>query len=745
MNEYRGWLLDVYANPQGGLILWIAGEDDTRHCFYHPFTITFYASAPFPRLRALWSWLRTQPIPVQLTRTKQQDLFAGQIEVLAVQVDAAFQARLFRQVLNQFPDIEFYNADVPLSVYFAAVYDVYPLTRCVLMVDDAQVAQQIRPLDSRWDIDAPLPTLRILTITPEVDPNHATPKNLSIRFEKQSWLLPLEPPRALLLSLRAKLRRFDPDIILTAWGDTWLFPYLLEQAQEVNLTFNPSRDMQLTVLHKQERNYFTYGQVVHRGHQVHLFGRWHIDQRNAMMFNQYQLPGVLEQARVTAMPVQEMARRSPGSGITAMQMITALKRGVLVPYKKQQAEFFKSARTLLKADRGGLVYQPLVGLHTDVAELDFVSMYPSIIAAFNISPETVAVTSNNMAIVPELGMPIDQEKLGLLPETLRPLLNKRIALKTQMASLNKRDCRYTTLKAKSTALKWLLVVAFGYAGYKSARFGRIEAHEAITAYSREAMLRAKETAEAMGYTVVHMYVDGLWVKRVGERQPADFQPLIAAITQQTGLPIAFEGVYKWIAFLPSKLDNRIPVPNRYFGAFQDGSLKLRGVEARRRDTPLYIMQTQKYILQRLVRIPDGQPLAICVPEIILMLQQCLAALRSGHIPLEQLLVAQTVSRNLDEYHTPSPAAKAARQLVKAGKQVKLGQSIRFLYTQGTHGVHAWDLPTAVNASSIDVAYYSELLLRAAFTVLEPIGVKKSELYDWAMNGAFQPRLPLLDK
>jgi DNA polymerase elongation subunit (family B) len=30
--------------------------------------------------------------------------------------------------------------------------------------------------------------------------------------------------------------------------------------------------------------------------------------------------------------------------------------------------------------------------------------------------------------------------------------------------------------------------------------GRIEAHEAITAYSREALLRAKETAESLGYT-----------------------------------------------------------------------------------------------------------------------------------------------------------------------------------------------------------------------------------------------------
>ncbi len=113
-------------------------------------------------------------------------------------------------------------------------------------------------------------------------------------------------------------------------------------------------------------------------------------------------------------------------------------------------------------------------------------------------------------------MRIDQTKRGLLPETLQPILEKRIALKTQLASLTKRDCRCRSLKSRSAALKWLLVVAFGYAGYKRARFGRIEAHEAITAYSREAMLLAKEAAEALGYEVVHMYVDGLVAKTGGD-------------------------------------------------------------------------------------------------------------------------------------------------------------------------------------------------------------------------------------
>jgi len=78
-------------------------------------------------------------------------------------------------------------------------------------------------------------------------------------------------------------------------------------------------------------------------------------------------------------------------------------------------------------------------------------------------------------------------------------------------------------------------------GYKNARFGRIEAHEAVTAYGREALLRAKEAAEDLDYEILHMYVDGLWVHKEGCKTPADFEALLAEVTERTGLPISLMG------------------------------------------------------------------------------------------------------------------------------------------------------------------------------------------------------------
>ena len=186
-------------------------------------------------------------------------------------------------------------------------------------------------------------------------------------------------------------RRHDPDLLLTSWGDTWLMPHLLDLSRQANLALPFNREASMAPAHKPERTYFSYGQVVHQGRQVLLFGRWHIDRYNAMLFHDYGMHGIYELSRVTSLPIQTAARVSPGSGISAMQMLTALRQGILVPWHKQQAERPKTILDLMRSDQGGLVYQPTIGLHYDVAEIDFFSMYPSIMWTWNISGETVGV------------------------------------------------------------------------------------------------------------------------------------------------------------------------------------------------------------------------------------------------------------------------------------------------------------------------------------------------------------------
>lgn len=697
MSEQTGWLFDVYAHQEEGIVLWLLTDDNQRLRLRMDFPVTFQVSGDFRLLRQAWAYLKAKD--VKLERKRRHDLFSGECDVMSVTItNPSHLSGLFMDLSRRFPSLDYYDADIPISLRFIARTNTYLLGRCRVHLDEEWI-RKIEPLNSPWEIDpVPLP-LRIMTISPDIDPAICAPQKLRVQCGKDHFSVPLKPARPFLLGLLADLNRYDPDLILTDYGDTWLFPQLKIWSNENGIDLNPNRDKDREVLTRRADSYFAYGQVIYRGAQTHLFGRWHIDRRNAMSFGEYGLEGAMEQALVTGLGVQEMARKSPGAGITAMQMLTALQSDVLVPMHKSQAEDTKTLVELIRADRGGMIYQPLIGLHHNVAQIDFSSMYPAIMVKHNISPETVGKEN-----APE----------GLIPRTLLPLLEKRLLLKNILLDLNPNDCRVDLLKKRAAALKWLLVVCFGYLGYKNARFGKIESYEAVTAMSRELMLQAKEVAEDMGFTVLHMYIDSLFVQKSGALQINHFTPLLEKIAEQTGLSITLDGIYKWLVFPPSKRDSRVPVPNRYFGAFQNGEIKARGIALRRHDTSKYVANTQMGILRILAASDDPRKKNTEVQE---YMRKQISLLKEGKIPTEDLIVTQTLSRPVDAYRVSSPTARAARQLEEYGKIVQPGMRIRYLHVYDGSGIRAWGVGD-VQGRMVNVKQYIHLLKRAENEVLD---------------------------
>lgn len=694
MDEITGWLFDLYTHSERGIVLWIIADSGERLRLRMDFTITFYAAGDFSQLRAAWIFLSGK---AELARQQRKDLLLGNRDVLSVTVDAS--SKIFHELHSQFPELDYHDVDLPISLRFIAQTNCHLLGRCRILLKGEWI-QSIEPLSSPWEIQhVPIP-LRILRLAPDADPSFFEPNHLKVRSERAEYRLSLQSIRAFLISLQADLKRLDPDLLLTEHGDAWLLPKIMEWSKETGLCVDLNRDREMDVETRKANSYFTYGQIVYRGAQSHLFGRWHIDGKNAMLFSEYELEGVMEQARVTGLGVQEMARKSPGAGITALQMVTALRNGVMIPLHKQQAERQKTLTGLIRADKGGLIYQPIIGIHKNVAQIDFASMYPSIIVNHNISPETLET---------------EQAELGLIPQALKPLLEKRLSMKGMIQQLDNRDCQLPALKERSAALKWLLVVCFGYLGYKNARFGRIESHEAVTSISRELMLQAKEVAEEMGFEVLHMYVDSLFIQQDGMKEKKDFEPVLQAIQQKTGIPIALDGIYRWVCFLPSKRDKRIPVPNRYFGVFQSGEVKYRGIAARRRDTPYWVKKLQLQVLDCLSQTRTLEEVDLYIPKAQGLIQKAWQDLRNGKIPLEELVITQSLSREVERYKTPSPAARAAGQLMATGKTAAPGQFMRFVFVRGNERVRAWEL--GVDPRTVDVEVYRLLMERATDEIM----------------------------
>jgi DNA polymerase-2 len=646
--------------------------------------------------------------------------------------------------------------------------------------------RNIEALDSPWEVEYRVPPLRVMTLRLEgelQDPTRGHRGDLLVEIDGQNFRFPRRRGRQLVLSFRHLLEHHDPDVLISAFGDNYILPRLLRLAQHYSIPLPLNRDPSQAVQRKGAHSYFSYGRIMFRDEQHTLRGRWHIDRQNAFLSNYYGLDGILEIARVSGLPVQTVSRVSTGTGISAMQVATAQRRGVLVPWQKRHPESLKSGLDLLAADKGGLVYTPIAGLYEGVAELDFTAMYPSIMVHFNVSPETVEAECCEGEPVPELGTLICRHRVGLVPETLAPLLEKRNRYKDLIRELPPGDPKRERYERRYAAHKWLLVTCFGYLGYKNARFGRIEAHEAVNAYGREVLLQAKELVEAAGFRVLHLYVDGLWIHKQAYSQ-TELDALLNRIQTQTGLRVGLEGIYRWLAFLPSRTEPRVAVANRYFGAYRDGSLKVRGIEARRHDTPPYIKDTQLEILAILAQASDAEAFRATVPQAVAYAREKLRSLQAGEVPIKQLVVTHRLSRQLEQYRVRTPAARVAKQLSEAGVELSPGEMMHFIYVPGPEKVRPWEgsLSEALHSSTnpaaskgdpgpgndvgdrgpakalYDDQAYTELLLRALESLLAPVGVDRPTLEIWLLGdagywgppGVLPPpgadiRAPLLDR
>ena len=786
MPTHSAWLFDVY--PSGpGMTVWLLDEHGRMHAVRDDdFVPCFYARGPEDELAALERLLRARRLPT-LRRTERRDLFLDRdLEVLEIGVPIpSMLPAVLRWASEAYPDLTYYDADIPLPQRYVLARGIFPVALCQVEYSEKPGSSRnpvppvswgrlrhIETLDTPWEIDYRLPPLRVMSLylvnrhgevvegtrassrlrAPEGhsashpveetrNPGHTgasqgtrqSHADLVVEVDGRQHVFPRRHGRRLLLGVRHLLERHDPDLIITAYGDSFLLPRLLQLSQHYALPLPLNRDPGQAVAHKAAHSYFSYGRIIFRDEQHLLFGRWHLDHRNAFLGGDYGLDGTIEIARLSGLPVQTVARVSTGTGISAMQVATAWRRGVLVPWQKRQPESLKSGIDLLTADKGGLVYTPTPGLHQHVAELDFTAMYPSIMVHFNISPETVGARCCDGVPVPELGTPVCRHRQGLVPETLAPLLEKRRRYKALVRVLPADDPRRQAFQRRYSAHKWLLVTCFGYLGYKNARFGRIEAHEAVTAYGREVLLRAKEIVEGRGFRVLHLYVDGLWVDRPAARERPDYEALLDEIQRDTGLHIALEGVYRWLAFLPSRVEPRVTVANRYFGAFEDGTLKVRGIEARRHDTPTFIRETQLGALEILAEAPDAAGFRRLLPQAITYAGERLQALRGGRAPLEELVVAHNLSRRPEEFVVRTAAARVAGELTRAGVELSPGERLNFVYVPGPEKARAWDLIDAPTA--YDRQAYTVLFLRALESLFAPVGVDASTLALWLLGDA----------
>jgi DNA polymerase II len=713
--------------------LWLIEPNQKRHLLIDRFSPAFYVSGKTEALRRLQNALSGKHRHLGCVLTERTDIWERQSrQVLEILVKFPNEYRAWARWVHRFDSrLRLYNSDLMLASLYCWEKQVFPLARVEIDADEHGCVHVLECRDNEWDLEYELPPLEIMQVRlgglSRIDPEHGRQTALEVEVGGREYELD-ESGEPAAVAFQHLIKQHDPDLILTDWGDATILPKLRQQAARLKLQLPLNRDKDAQVQQTRGRSFTSYGRILFKNSSTTLFGRLHVDTHNSFIANKCELAGLWELARVTKLPVQYAARTTTGTGISYMQMELAYRDAVLIPEQKAEPEDPKHPDELLVADRGGLVFTPKMGFFQNVAELDFVSEYPSIMARFNISPETVNCPCCQQAPrIPELGYHVCQQRRGITSRVVERLIAKRIALK--QLQREKSTTFVQRYKLQRDALKWLLVCCFGYTGYKNARFGKIEAHEAINAVARETLLVAKELAESKGFEVLHALVDSLYVHRNGAGRE-DYELLAREIEAQTKLPLAVEALYSYVVFLPSRQFDDVPVPNRFFAVSEGGELKVRGLESRRHDTPPLVARMQNEVLEVVASAHDYDAYCKKLEEAREILRRYEEKLETGSVQIEDLIVSKRLTREPREYQKANLTAIAAQQLYGRGVRLRPGQTVEYVVTDAearvpNDRVRAYALWEGWHG--YDRKKYTAMLREAFEPLMKPLALSSSPL------------------
>jgi len=743
-DHVKGWILDAYPAGEGEIAVWVISETGKRIRLTDKFQPEIYVSAAQEELGRLISGLyNIQTIASWRFAYKYaQPTDTEKSRVLELTLKDCRRTRsLTRSILKMgdYLRYELHNCDLKGDRAYFFSHDIFPLALVEVETENSGLNYTL--LDSVTSTDYAIPKLRIMTLKVEIAKkgkiaNFKDPiSTIHVTQDQKETCIDSSDETDKLLQLVKIVKELDPDIIITQGGDSYLFPYLIQRATIHNALeeFSLSRDKTpFPSKTHTGRTFFSYGRTFYRAGTIRLYGRIHIDQSNTFILSEAGFDGLIEIARTCRVPLHTAARNSIGSSMSSLQFYRAVKDDVLIPRNKSIPEAFKTAYDLLVGDRGGFIFEPRVGAHNFVGEVDFSSMYPVLMANNNISAETVLCKCcpDSPLRIPELNYHICTKRTGIVPKTLRLVVNKRLFYKRMKGEATDPHLREVYDK-RQMALKWILVTCFGYLGYRNAKFGTVDGHMGVCAFGREALLKAAHTAEKHGFEVVHGIVDSLWLKKQ-DATLEEYTTLCKTISAEAGVPITFEGRYKWIIFLPSKTHPRIGVLNRYCGVMENGKIKVRGLEVRRRDTPRFIFDAQTEMIKKLASANNTTELIKKIPEALEIVRNYRQKLLEGEVSIWDLIVTKRMSKNPKRYTQHVSQVIAAEQLIKEGAEIHAGNNIRFLFTHAEDKRHdrrvkaAQLIEKGVNS---DVRKYLLLLYAAAANLLSFAGYTNKTVYN----------------
>ncbi|MEM1931581.1 MAG: DNA polymerase II [Sulfolobales archaeon] len=540
---------------------------------------------------------------------------------------------------------------------------------------------------------------------------------------------------------------YDPDIVVGYNSNKFDLPYLVERASKLGLALDigrvrggiprPSVHGHYSIPGRLHVDIYNFAEEIPEikiksldtvadylgvmkksertiipGHEIHAY--WDDKSKRSLLLNYARddviatlklaekfIPFAMQLSSLTGLPLDQVGAASVGYRLEWYLMRSAVKMGELIPNRlEREYEPYK----------GAVVLEPKKGVHSNIAVLDFTSMYPNIMVKYNIGPDTyVEGNCENHYKIPGTNYCFRKEPPGFYKSVLETLLRLRRIVREEMKKYPPGSPEYLIYDERQKALKILANACYGYMGWVGARWYFKPGAEAVTAVGRDMIKKAISLAESLGLEVIYGDTDSLFISNRPE-----VSKFIEEVMKVLELEIKVDKVYRRVFFTEAK--------KRYVGILDDGRIDIVGFEAVRGDWSEIAKEVQENVARIILETGDTKKATDYVRSVILGLKQ-------QKVPLEKLIIWKTLTKPIDEYEVSSPHVTAAKRMMSLGFKVEKGDKIGYVITKGQTPISSRATPYFMaRLSDIDFDYYvKHQIIPAAMRILEYFGVSEKQL------------------
>lgn len=414
----------------------------------------------------------------------------------------------------------------------------------------------------------------------------------------------------------------------------------------------------------------------------------------------------MQLSSLVSLPLDHVMTAAVGFRVDWFLIKRAQKIGELIPKRTEEP---------YRTYTGGLVLTPQPGLHENIAVLDFKSMYPNLMIAYNISPDTYISPKEEVPLqdvyeAPEVKHKFRKQPAGFYKEALTYLMAVRTQIRSKMKSLSRQSVEYQILDARQRAIKIITNAVYGYAGWIGARWFSKPVAEAASAWGRDIIQKAVIMAKDAQLQVIYGDTDSLFVNHDVEKTAQ----LENTIKEKLGLGVEKSNLYVRVFFTEAK--------KRYAGLREDGTIDYVGLEVIRGDWAEVAKKVQEQVIEIILKENKPDKAKDHVYSVI-------SALKKGKVPYRDLVIWKTLTRPIGKYTVNAAHVEAASILKSKGWRLSTGDKVGYVTLKGGGPLYKRVKPYMfASLNEVDFDYYAcKQIVPAAARVLSSFGITEKEL------------------